>query len=153
MAFMTRDRGPLPPVILLLSIGLQIALHKWLPVTTVLPAPWHWIGALFIVCGAAVMAGPVLSFHRRETTIVPFQESSALVTEGMYRYTRNPMYVSMVLILIGVAALTGSLSPFAVPLLFVPVLNARVIRHEEAMLEERFGDVYREYCRRVRRWL
>lgn len=153
MAFMTRDRGPLPPVILLLSIGLQIALHKWLPVATVLPAPWHWGGVVFIVAGLAVMAGPVLAFNRSDTTIVPFEESSALVTGGMYRYTRNPMYVSMVLILVGVAALTGNLSPFIVPLLFVPVLNVRVIRHEEVMLEERFGDEYLEYKKKVGRWL
>ena len=153
MAFMTRDRGPLPPVILLLSIGLQIALYRWLPVAEIIAAPWHWIGAGFIVAGLAVLAGPVFAFNRSETTIVPFEESSALVTSGMYRYTRNPMYVSMVLILIGVATLTGALTPFIVPALFVPVLNARVIRHEEAMLEERFGDEYRQYMQRVRRWL
>lgn len=153
MAFMTRSRGPLPPVILLVAIGLEVALHRFLPVATLLPAPWHWIGLLFIGGGLGVAAGPVFAFRRKDTTIIPFQESSRLVVDGMFTVTRNPMYLGMLLVLIGIATLTGSLSPFIVPLLFVPTLNARVIRHEETMLEKRFGDDYRDYRRRVRRWL
>jgi len=98
-------------------------------------------------------ASPALSFRRSETTIIPFQESSSLVVSGMYRITRNPMYLGMVTILTGIAMLTGSLSPFVIPIIFVPVLNRRVIRHEEAMLEQAFGGEYRDYQRRVRRWL
>lgn len=71
----------------------------------------------------------------------------------MYRITRNPMYLGMVTALTGVALIFGSLSPFSAPVLFVPVLNARVIRHEEHMLEERFGDDYRDFKQSVRRWL
>ena len=70
-----------------------------------------------------------------------------------YRLTRNPMYLGMLTVLTGVAVLTGSLAPFLGPVLFVPVLNSRVIRHEEAMLEAQFGDEYRQFKQSVRRWI
>lgn len=150
---MSKTRGPVPPVILLACLLLQAALHTFAPIARVLAAPWVYAGVAFILLGISVVAGPALAFVRAQTTIIPFQESSALVTSGLYRFTRNPMYVGMLSILVGVAVLCGTLSPFLAPLLFVPVLNARVIRHEESMLEERFGDQYRDYTSRVRRWV
>ena len=153
MAFMTRDRGPLPPVILLLSILAQVALHRWFPAVTLLEPPITYVGAALIALGIASGAGPVIDFKRSETTVIPFKESSELVVSGMYKLSRNPMYLGMLLILLGVATLTGSLSPYLIAVLFVPILNRRVIRHEEVMLEERFGDAYRRYIGQVRRWI
>ena len=150
---MSRTKGPIPPVILLVFILCQVGLHYRYPVTTIIPSPWNWIGAALIALGILVASGPALSFARAKTTVRPFHDSSTLVRTGLYRYTRNPMYVGMVCVLLGVAALTGSLTPFIMPVLFVPVLNSRVIRHEESMLEERFGDEYREMLRSVPRWL
>lgn len=150
---MSKEKGPLPPVILLTFLLLQVGLHKLLPIAQVLRAPWSYVGVAFIAAGIAIVAGPALAFARAKTTIIPFQESDSLVTGGMYRITRNPMYLGMLSILIGVAMLCGSLSPFVVAILFVPVLNVRVIRHEEAMLTERFGAEYETYSRSVRRWL
>ena len=150
---MSRTRGPIPPVIFLVFLLVEIALYKWLPVSTVLPSPWNFAGVILIVAGVLIVIGPASSFSRAGTTIKPFQESSALVTTGMYRITRNPMYLGMVTVLTGVAALTGSSSPFVMPVLFVPVLNSRVIRHEEEMLEERFGEEYRAFKQSVRRWI
>lgn len=153
MAFMTRDRGPLPPVILLLSILAELALDRWLPVADLWSSPWTIAGAVLVAVGIGIVVGPVLSFKRSDTTVIPFQESDSLVLDGMYKVTRNPMYLGMLSVLVGIAIMLGSLSPFVVPLLFVPVLNARVIRHEEVMLEERFGEQYRAYRQQVRRWL
>ncbi len=150
---MSKDKGPYPPVILLACLLLQIGLHYGLPIMTIVERPWNWAGAALIVFGILIVIGPVTAFSRADTTIKPFQESSALVVEGMYRFTRNPMYLGMVTVLAGVAVLTGSVSPFVGPVLFVPLMNRRVIRFEEAMLEERFGDEYRNYKDRVRRWL
>jgi len=150
---MSRTKGPYPPVILLVFILAEIGLHKWLPIARIIPEPWHWVGAGLIALGIAIVVGPVSAFSRAETTIKPFQDSSALVSAGMYRFTRNPMYLGMLCVLIGVAVLTGSLSPFVGPVLFVPVLNARVIRHEEVMLEEAFGNEYRDFKSSVRRWI
>lgn len=153
MAFMTREKGPLPPVILLIFISLQVVLHMNAPLAILIESPWTWSGVAIVLTGIAIIASPALAFKRSETTIVPFQESSSLVVSGMYNVTRNPMYLGMVTILTGCAVLGGSLSPFLMPVLFVPVLNRRVIRHEEIMLEEAFGDEYRNYRQRVRRWL
>ena len=150
---MTRAKGPYPPIILLAFILAQIGLHKWLPVATIVPPPWHWAGAGFVALGVFIVVGPVRAFSRAETTIKPFQDSSTLVRGGMYRFTHNPMYLGMLTVLTGIALLCGSLTPFVAPVLFVPVLNVRVIRHEEAMLEEAFGDEYLAFKRDVRRWI
>ena len=153
MALMSRRRGPVPPVILLTVILVQIGLHLRLPVATVVPDPWHWSGIALIVVGIVIIGSKAVAFRKAATTIIPFEESSSLVVTGLFRYSRNPMYVGMVVILFGVATLTGSLSPFIGPVLFVPILNARVIQHEEVMLEEQFGEAYREYKSTVRRWI
>lgn len=150
---MSRTKGPYPPIILLVFILAEVGLHKWLPIATIIPSPWIWAGAGLIVLGVLIVIGPATSFSRAGTTIKPFEDSSALVRSGMYRITRNPMYLGMLVVLIGVAVLTGSLSPFVGPVLFVPVLNARVIRHEEEMLEQAFGDEYVEFKQNVRRWI
>ena len=150
---MSRTRGPVPPVILLAFLLLQFALHKWLPIVSLVPAPWNYAGIVFIVAGVSIVVLPATAFSRAGTTVLPFHESSALVTSGFFRLTRNPMYVGMVSVLLGVAILLGTLTPFVAPLLFVPTLNTRVIRHEEAMLQEKFGDEYAAYKAQVRRWL
>lgn len=150
---MSKEKGPLPPVILLTFLLLQIGLHTLFPIAEWLRPPATYGGAALIAVGIAIVAGPALAFVRARTTIIPFKESDALVTGGMYRVTRNPMYLGMLSILLGVATLCGTVSPLVVAALFVPVLNVRVIRHEEAMLTERFGREYETYLKTVRRWL
>ena len=146
-------KGPLPPVYLLIGLLLAIGLHYQLPLATIVPSPYNWGGVALIVFGILIIAAPAVAFFRAETTIIPFQESSSLVITGLYRFTRNPMYVGMVLILVGTAVLCGSLSPFLVPVLFVLVINKMIISVEERMLERLFGDEYLEYKKKVRRWI
>lgn len=150
---MSKTKGPIPPVILLVFILGEVALHNLAPITHLIPSPWNLAGVGLIVVGVLIVIGPATAFSRAGTTIKPFEDSSALVTTGMYRITRNPMYLGMVTVLIGIAVLTGSLSPFVGPVLFVPVLNSRIIRHEEVMLEDQFGDEYRSFKQSVRRWI
>ena len=94
-----------------------------------------------------------MSFTRAGTPVVPFERSTTLVTGGSYRFTRNPMYLGMVLLLSGVAALLGTLSPWLVIPIFTAVIQTNFIRGEERFLEELFGDSYRAYKTRVRRWI
>ena len=150
---MSKSKGPIPPVIVLVTILCQVGLHYGWPVAKIISLPWQWSGIALIVFGLLFIIGPALAFLRSETTIRPFHDSSKLVVSGIYRYTRNPMYVGMVIILTGVAVLLGDVSPFIMPFLFVPVLTSRVILHEEVMLEERFGDDYRDFKNSVRRWI
>ena len=136
-----------------MAILLGLALDRWLPLVQLWGRPWTYIGWGIIL--AALLANIVcdLQFLRRKTTVIPFRESTVLVTNGLYRYSRNPIYLSMVALLYGEAIALGSLSPWLVPTAFAAVVSQRVIRHEEAMLADKFGDEYRDYCQRVRRWL
>ena len=95
----------------------------------------------------------LLAFRGVGTGIVPFDPATALVTGGLYRYTRNPMYLGMVLLLVGVAIALGSLGAWLPIPVFVWIIQARFIVGEERFLEQTFGESYVAYKRGVRRWL
>ncbi len=92
-------------------------------------------------------------FSKAETNIVPLTRSKALVTDGTFSLTRNPMYVGMTSALAGTAVLLNGYLPWLVILPFVLVIRFRFIRHEEPLMEETFGEDYLAYRSRVRRWL
>jgi protein-S-isoprenylcysteine O-methyltransferase Ste14 len=92
-------------------------------------------------------------FHEVETTVKPFEKSSTLVTGGVFRISRNPMYLGFVLILLGIAILLGSLSPYLIVILFWIAMEKVFIETEEKMLESKFGSRWTEYKTSVRRWL
>ena len=149
----TGPRRVLPPVYFLFSLFFMFALHWLLPIVRILHGPARLLGALLVLAGISMAMWSRMLFTKADTTIKPFQESSALVIQGPFRFTRNPMYVSMILVLIGTALLLGSLSPwFVVPVLAF-ILDRRFIRVEERMLEHTFGESYRSYQSRVRRWI
>ena len=143
----------LPPTYFFASLLLEAALHFGFPIIGIIAYPWRLAGLLPVVVGIAVSALGSKSFERRGTTIKPFQESSALVVDGIFRYSRNPMYLAMVVILGGVAVILGSLSPWIVVTVFPFVMTRRFILAEEAMLMETFGEQYAAYQRAVRRWI
>jgi len=97
----------------------------------------------------------LLAFRRAKTTINPLKpgRTSTLVTVGIYRVSRNPMYVGLVCFLLGWAAYLAALWPLAGPLLFILYLNRFQIEPEERILARRFGDDFTAYRERVRRWL
>ena len=92
-------------------------------------------------------------FHRLRTAIIPFKPASRLVTSGIYRWTRNPMYLGMVLLYAGVAVLFDSLLALLLLAPVIVIIRMYVISREEAYLERTFGDEYRAYKARVRRWI
>jgi protein-S-isoprenylcysteine O-methyltransferase Ste14 len=105
------------------------------------------------VAGLVPGLSAVRSFFRHKTTLIPGGVSSHLVTEGVYRFTRNPMYVGMTVVLAGAAMLFGSLTPWLLVPLFVLAIDRDVIPFEEAVLVAAFGEEYRHYQSRVRRWI
>jgi protein-S-isoprenylcysteine O-methyltransferase Ste14 len=143
----------LPPVFLLASIILMVGLHYLLPIARVLSDPWTRIGALLMAAGLALGLVGAMTIKRHGTTIKPFQVSSALVRSGVFAFSRNPIYVGMIVLLVGLAVLLGSLAPFAVCVAFALLLHYRFVLMEERMLAERFGDEWLEYSTRVRRWI
>ncbi len=97
----------------------------------------------------------LIAFRKARTTVNPLkpQNASALVTNGIYRITRNPMYVGMALFLLAWAAFLASLWPLVGPVLFVFYINRFQIEPEERILAQRFGDDFKVYAARVRRWI
>ena len=146
-------RPILPPVYFLASILLMLALHHLVPVVDWISGAGRWAGSSIVLGGLSLTLTCASMFCRRQTTIKPFEESSELVTQGPFRFSRNPMYLGLATTLLGVALLLGSVSPLAVVPLFVAALTTRIIVKEERMLEARFGEPYRDYRRRVRRWI
>ena len=143
----------LPPVYLLGALILMVCLHLFLPGPQVFRFPVRYIGLPVLVLALAVVVWAAGLFRRAGTTIKPFEESSMLVLDGPYRWSRNPIYVAMIGGLIGIGVLLGSLSPFVVIPMFAAVIGVRFIRAEEAALERIFGTAYVAYKARVRRWL
>jgi protein-S-isoprenylcysteine O-methyltransferase Ste14 len=140
-------------MIAVLSLITMMALHVVVPMATVVRAPFSYGGAPLLATGAAMIVWSRRAFQAAGTPIKPFNESTALIRHGLYRWSRNPMYVGAVLLLTGVAILLGSLAPVLVVVAFFALLQVGFVRLEERLLEETFGDAYRAYRRSVRRWL
>ncbi len=120
--------------------------------------PYQWFnypGYLLIVAGLSLDLIAAIQFHRAKTTINPLrpENSSSVVTTGLYRFTRNPMYLGMLTALFGFAFLLKSLSGFLALPVFVLLINQLQIIPEEKTLTQLFGDSYQEYLNKVRRWL
>ncbi len=147
------SKGPLPPAIFLAAIVLQVLGHFFIPLTRLIPSPWNISGGVLIVAGLAIAIAADGQFKRAETPVRPFEQPQALVTKGMFAFTRNPMYLGMVVVLLGIGIGLGTLTPLMLVPLFAVVIDIRFIRMEEAVLVECFGDEYEAYARRVRRWL
>lgn len=147
-------KRPIYPVTyLLFALLLMAAVHLFLPIAHWLPDPYTWLGLLPAAAGLAILGRSILQFRRAGTTVEPFQKASELVQTGLYAYSRNPIYLAMVLCLLGIAILLGSLTPFLVIPLFAWLIQRNVILAEEQMLEANFGESYRQYKMRVRRWI
>jgi len=108
---------------------------------------------LQIVGGLTIVVIADRQFERHGTTIKPFQRSGAVVTDGVFRYSRHPMYLGLVVVLVGLGIGLASVTPLLVIPVFGWWMAVRFIRAEEASLVEQFGEAYLEYQRRVRRWL
>ncbi len=146
-------RKLLPPHYFLGAMLLAVILHFLLPVSQILIFPWRLLGLAPLVIGIVLNLLADQAFKKHNTTVKPFEESSALVTDGVFKITRNPMYLGIVLILFGVAMLLGSAAPFAVVLLLAVLLDRVFIAPEEQKLEDTFGERFQHYRRRVRRWI
>jgi protein-S-isoprenylcysteine O-methyltransferase Ste14 len=143
----------LPPTYLLIAIVIMVALHFLVPGAHIISFPWNLSGVVPFGIGCLINVVADRAFKKAGTTVKPFQQSTTLIRDGVFRLTRNPMYVGFVLILLGIAIFVGSLTPYIVVIVF-PILMDRIfIRDEERMLEESFGETWREYKKKVRRWV
>ena len=143
-----------------LAVGLLVAFLMWL-VSAYIPSlawafPWHAaVAAMLWTAGFAITCAGLLEFRRAKTTVNPLtpEAASSMVTSGVYRYTRNPMYLGFFVALIGWAAFLSHPLAFALLPLFVLYMNRFQIEPEERALAAKFGGPFRDYARRVRRWM
>jgi protein-S-isoprenylcysteine O-methyltransferase Ste14 len=144
-----------PPLLVLGALLLGLGAERLVPLRfVVLERGWvPWFGVASILIGLAVAAAGIRDFSRAATPVPTNQPTRVLVTTGMHGWTRNPIYLGMLLIYGGIGLVASS--PWTLLLLLPLALTIRygVVAREEAYLERRFGSAYRGYKARVRRWL
>jgi protein-S-isoprenylcysteine O-methyltransferase Ste14 len=138
---------------MLLALLAMVGLHVALPLARIVAPPASYFGLVPLLIGIVITATAARAFSRAGTPIRPFERSTKLVTNGLYRYTRNPMYVGLTLILIGTWLLLGTASALVPIAVFIWIIQEGFIRGEERFLDEIFGEEYRGYKNRVRRWI
>jgi protein-S-isoprenylcysteine O-methyltransferase Ste14 len=144
---------PFPPAIPIVALLLSWGAGRLWPIDVNWPAWSQWIGWALVIAACGLALSAVRTFRRHRTTVNPLARATTIVASGPFRYTRNPMYVSLL------ALHVGGMLAFRLPwaaILLVPVflaLNFGVIAPEEKYLASEFGEPYRLYQQRVRRWL
>jgi len=147
------SRLNIPPFYLLLSIVALFVLNYTIPGAVLFYPPFNYFGIVVIFLGLAIILWHADYFKRYNTPIKPFEHSTHLIKEGMYRYSRNPIYLGMGVILFGGAMILGTFSPFIVVVVFIIFIERAFIVKEEKFLEKIFSSEYLEYKKSVRRWL
>ena len=143
-----------PPIAWAIAVLAGLVLNWFIPLRFVpAPVPAGWLGALVFVLALALVAWAFTTMTRAGSNVPTDRPTTMVVDTGPYRFTRNPIYLGIMLALIGLAIaldnlwLLLALAPFAL------VIRYGVVAREEAYLERKFGDIYRGYRTRVRRWL
>ncbi|HEY5731291.1 MAG TPA: isoprenylcysteine carboxylmethyltransferase family protein [Anaerolineales bacterium] len=142
-----------PPVLALIYLVIVYLVKRYIPISLVVPDVLRNIGITLVVIGIMLGFGVVWEFGKSRTTLNPHGSVTSIVTSGVFRFSRNPIYLGFVLMLIGFPLYTGTYwGLFFAPLLVIS-FNELVIQYEEAYLEKKFGDEYTSFKSRVRRWL
>lgn len=146
----------IPPVLLVIICGaVTYLVSQAFPRIGVSQSVGMWLGLLFTAAGLLIASAGALEFRRRKTTIDPMHpgKASALVDSGVYKFSRNPMYVGVAAFLVAFAFFMQSLFLLLSVPLFIVVMNKLQIEPEEVALLSIFGEEYEQYKSRVRRWL
>jgi len=142
-----------PPLLFVLPILLSIPL-EWLFPTIFAAGPVRWIsGAFFVLFGIALNIAGFITQRRAGTDPIPFNPTTRIVSHGLYRFSRNPMYIGFAFWTLGLAILVDSVWMLLAMPIGLVLIDLLVVRREEAYLERKFGGVYLEYKRQVRRWI
>lgn len=142
-----------PPVIVLVHLLAGILLELYIPVKILNVIFTTTFGWLLVLLAFGIAGLCILKFRRVGTNIQTRKPTTAIVTTGFYRFSRNPIYVSFVLLLMGLGISFNSLWIFLSVVPFIAIMNWGVISREEAYLEHKFGEDYLTYKSQVRRWL
>lgn len=145
-----------PPILFVLGIGVAWLVGRVVPLPLV-PDIFRPVsllaGYVAMVLASATITWAMLTFRRADTGIYPNQPATSIVARGPYRFSRNPMYVGLTVLNLGIALVANSMWMIAALPIVLWMLTVLVIRREEAYLSSAFGESYAEYRRSVRRWL
>lgn len=125
----------------------------YLPLLKLLHYPLSLVGVVPITFGVVLNLCADSLFKKNKTTVKPHLKPSTLITSGVFRVSRNPLYLGMLLILLGASICVGSLTAFISPILFFLISELDFIPWEESVMEDAFGEPYLEYKKRVGRWI
>jgi protein-S-isoprenylcysteine O-methyltransferase Ste14 len=142
-----------PPLIYAGALALGVVANKLYPMAFLPRAVSRVLGLPLIFGGLAIGLLGFREMRRAETNVDPYKPATAIVTEGPYRFTRNPLYIGMTLVYSGITALFNAFPAAMLLPLALAVMRGGVIEREERYLERKFGDEYLAYKARVRRWL
>ena len=143
---------PPPLIVLFLIISIYYSSTK----IDLIHIPFQFPISIFILSvGILIFINPVLQFIKSKTTINPihFKETNKLVTSGIFKYSRNPMYLGMLMIILSTSIFYLNIYSILTPLLFILWINKFQIKREEEFLTEKFGDEYLSYKKKTRRWI
>ena len=139
-----------PPVILLASIVLQIILLFSFPISVDMSS---LLGLILILSGISLVFVSFRFMRKMKTTFIPNGTPEVLISSGPFKFSRNPIYLGMLTILVGVAFLMSSLSAIIIAIVFGIIINFTWIAHEEKKLHELFSEDWENYSSKVRRWI
>ena len=127
-------------------------LQIFLPLYQYVQPPLAYAGIIIVFLGIVLSAISARMFVKADTGLLPFEEATALVTGGVFRFTRNPMYLGMFLMVFGAAFLMGSVGALIPLLIFMLIIRFNFVAGEERFMEASFGQQYLDYKSKVRRW-
>jgi protein-S-isoprenylcysteine O-methyltransferase Ste14 len=142
-----------PPLVYVVGFVLGLCLGRAVPVSALPKTPSHFAAAVCLAVWAILGAWSIGLFRRAHTSFLPIRSATTLVISGPYRVTRNPMYVGLAFLYVGLALWFDVVWALVLLLLVLVAIQYYVILREEEYLERKFGDEYRQYKTRVRRWL
>lgn len=142
-----------PPLVYLTALLIGAAIHWLFPVRVLPPSLTGWLGAALVLIAVTLSGLSIREFRRARTTVRPDRPASTLVTTGPFRFSRNPMYVALSLLQVGIGVWMNSAWVVVLVVLAIAWITSRVIMPEERHLVGKFGQPYLDYQRRVRRWL
>ena len=143
---------PPPFIVLVLIFSIYFSSIK----IDLINIPFQMEISIFILsAGILIFVNPVLQFVKSKTTVNPiqFEEVNKLVTSGIFKYSRNPMYLGMLMIILSTSIFYLNIYSILTPLLFILWINKFQIKREEEFLTEKFGDEYLSYKKKTRRWI
>jgi protein-S-isoprenylcysteine O-methyltransferase Ste14 len=142
-----------PPLVALLFIVIAYFLGRFVPLPFVVPPVLQYMGLAITFIGFLLGIGAFMEFRKARTTLDPHGTTKNLVTTGIYRYTRNPIYLGFLLMVMGLPLNSGLYWGIVVAPFYILTMSRLVIQQEEAYLGRKFKNQYTDYTSRVRRWL